>query len=61
MATGTGGKKIKRATGVAQRSWEKKLEPLNRTVVEQKTINAARWFWYGLGMTGVGGVLYMSF
>ncbi len=61
MAIAAGGKKMKRAAGVAERFWEKMMEPLNRRVVEQKTINADRWFWYGLCMMGVGGVLYMSF
>lgn len=56
-----------KATGKAKRSvegLETFSEPLNKHVVSQmgkESIDADKWWWIGVGMTGLGGVLYYCF
>ena len=38
--------------------WKLKLEPQSKHMVQH--INADRLWWFGLGLTGVGGLLYMG-
>ncbi|KAF4307393.1 putative endoplasmic reticulum protein-folding chaperone [Botryosphaeria dothidea] len=54
-ASSTSSSKIKRADGV--------LTPVKRRMLGQKPehVDADRWWWFGLGMTAVGSILYFCF
>ncbi|KAF2091578.1 hypothetical protein K490DRAFT_31253 [Saccharata proteae CBS 121410] len=56
-AKSTGGSKVKRAVS------DEIGTPLKRTVLGTKPdrINADHWWWFGVAMTGVGGLLYICF
>ncbi|KAF2138005.1 uncharacterized protein K452DRAFT_361490 [Aplosporella prunicola CBS 121167] len=53
-----------KATGAAKlkRSAEEALAPLKRRLAQKpQHIDADRWWWFGVGMTGVGSLLYFCF
>ncbi len=55
-----------KSTGKAKRSLEGLdafTEPLNKNVMMERKepINADKWWWIGVGMTGLGGVAYYCF
>jgi len=55
-----------KSTGKAKREVEGLegfTEPLNRDVLIQRreSFNADKWWWIGVGMTGLGGVAYYCF
>jgi hypothetical protein len=58
-ATATGKKNSKRGLDAeVPLDWKLKLEPQGKHMVQH--INADRLWWFGLGLTGVGGLLYMG-
>lgn len=61
-ASATSGSKVKRGLGDAEVpiNWKLKLEGTQGGNDVVHHINADRLWWIGLGMTGVGGLLYLG-
>lgn len=58
VPTAAAGAKVKRTAAA-----EELFTPMNQNVLSKKTtaINVDRWWWVGVTMTGVGGLLYFCF